>query len=353
MTKRVALVAGATGAAAKRLVEVLLSDPAWTVLGVSRRPPAARHARFIHIGADLLSPDSLAARGEALGQITHAFYCSRAPFKEGGVEDTETNAAMLRHTLDALCAHAPALEHVHLVEGGKWYGLHLGPFPTPAREDAPRHMPPNFYYDQEDLLRARQAGRGWSWTASRPMYVYDFAPERARNLVSVIGMWAAMCREVGMALEFPGKPRTWRALADMSDATHLARAQVWMATTPAARNEAYNVTDGEPLRWCNLWPRIAGHFGLACGAVRTHTLGTWMADKAGLWSRIVEKHQLRPVRMEDLAVWSFGDFVWHQDYDVVLSTLKIRKAGFAEVVDSEERILSHMTRYQEERLLPT
>ena len=57
---------------------------------------------------------------------------------------------------------------------------------TPTREDDPRHMPPNFYYNQEDLLRERQAGQAWTWSASRPHFVYDYSPERPRNIVSVI-----------------------------------------------------------------------------------------------------------------------------------------------------------------------
>ena len=36
------------------------------------------------------------------------------------------------------------------LEGGKAYGSDLGPYKTPAREDDPRLMSPNFYYDQED-----------------------------------------------------------------------------------------------------------------------------------------------------------------------------------------------------------
>jgi hypothetical protein len=38
------------------------------------------------------------------------------------------------------------------VHGAKWYGMHIGPYRTPAREGDPRHMPPNFYYDQQDLV---------------------------------------------------------------------------------------------------------------------------------------------------------------------------------------------------------
>lgn len=39
-----------------------------------------------------------------------------------------------------------------LIEGSKWYGVHLGAAKTPCLEDDPRYMTPNFYYDQEDYL---------------------------------------------------------------------------------------------------------------------------------------------------------------------------------------------------------
>jgi hypothetical protein len=45
---------------------------------------------------------------------------------------------------------------------------HFGPFKTPARETDPRHLPPNFYYDQEDFLISQSRGKTWSWSALRP-----------------------------------------------------------------------------------------------------------------------------------------------------------------------------------------
>ena len=133
---------------------------------------------------------------------------------------------MLRNVLDAVEAAAPGLQHVHLIEGAKWYGVHLGAFPTPAREDDPRHMPPNFYYDQEDLLRERQRGTAWAWSSSRPNVICDFAPERARNLPSTLGAYAAITAELGMALDFPGRAGTYGALTELTDATLLARGLV-------------------------------------------------------------------------------------------------------------------------------
>ena len=46
---------------------------------------------------------------------------------------------------------ARAVRHVHLVQGGNYYGFHLGPFPTPAWEDQSRSAVTNFYHAQQDV----------------------------------------------------------------------------------------------------------------------------------------------------------------------------------------------------------
>ena len=45
------------------------------------------------------------------------------------------------------------------MQGYKVYGAHLGPFKTPAREDDPPHMPPEFNVDQQAVPRAPPGGR--------------------------------------------------------------------------------------------------------------------------------------------------------------------------------------------------
>jgi nucleoside-diphosphate-sugar epimerase len=107
---------------------------------------------------DLLEASAVAKALQGVPKATHVFFSARAKFGEGGVENVEDNVAMLRNVLDATEARCPGLAHVHLVEGGKWYGQHLGAYPTPAKEDDERHIPPNFYYDQEDLA-AQPSGR--------------------------------------------------------------------------------------------------------------------------------------------------------------------------------------------------
>ena len=349
---RTALIAGATGACAKRLVEVLLAA-GWTVIGVARNPPPSESGgRLSFVRTDLLDAADAARALRDCAVVTHVFYAARAKHGEGGVESVADNTAMLRNLLDALLPVARNLRHVHLVEGAKYYGVHLGPYPSPAREGDPRADSPNFYYDQEDMLQACQRGRRWTWSASRPNVICDFAPERARNLVSLLGAYAAVMAELSMPLHFPGRPGCWEALTEVTDATHAARAMVFMATDPRAANRAFNVSNGDVFRWKRLWPRLAEHFGLAVGEVRPGLLTHRMADKDPVWQQVVRRHGLVASRLDDRAVWGFGDFLFRQDYDVISSTSRLRQAGFHDVIDTEAMFLDHLTRYREARLLP-
>ena len=348
---KVALIAGAGGAASKRLIEVLLADPEWSIIGLARTP--RRNAERLNwIATDLFDRDICRSALAGQNAVTHIFYTARAKHGESGVESVPDNLAMLRNLIDAIEPVASGLAHVHLVQGTKYYGMHLGPFSTPAREDDPRPDFPNFYYDQQDLLAERARGKAWAWSASRPTFIYDFAPERARNGIAVIGAYAALCRELGVPFEFPGSAAAFDAKRDLTDASLLARAMKFMGAAPACRNQAFNVTNGDIVTWRALWPRMADFFGIAPGDVRPFSLHEWSRDKQAVWAAIVLKHSLTPKTLDEVADWAFADFHWAQGYDVVSSMEKLHRAGFGETIDSGEMLLAHLQRYRDAKILP-
>jgi hypothetical protein len=77
-----------------------------------------------------------------------------------------------------------------------------------------------------------------------------------------IAVYAAICGELGVPFSFPGKRGAWTALYEVTDARILAQAAHWAATTPSAAGEAFNITNGDDFRWCNMWPKFADMFGL-------------------------------------------------------------------------------------------
>jgi nucleoside-diphosphate-sugar epimerase len=342
------LIAGASGAAATRVLERALAMPDLAVVGLSRnRPEGAAD----WITADLNDTPGLTAALATRPDVTHIVYASRAPHGESGVEDVPANVAMLRNLLDAAEASLPRFAHLHMIHGGKWYGLHIGPFRTPAREDDPRHMPPNFYYDQQDLVAARQKGKAWSWSASRPNFVLDVAPGRARNMVSTLGAYAAICRELGVPFDFPGKAGVWERLHEVTDATLLADGILWMLREPRCANRAFNVTNGDAFRWCDLWPYLADLIGLPCGRPRPMRMAHWMADKEPAWEAVRARHGLA-LPLAQVASWEFADFFLNMDYDVIASMTAARAAGFTGFVDSWAMFAAQVEGYRAAGILP-
>ena len=138
----------------------------------------------------------------------------------------------------------------------------------------------------------------------------------------------------------------------MTDASLFARAMKFIATAPAGRNQAFNVTNGDFFRWRDLWPKIAAHYGIAAGEVRSFSLNEWTRDKEPAWAAIVRRHGLRETRLDEVADWAFADFHWSHGYDVTSSSDKLHAAGFTETLDSWHMTRDHLTRYREAGILP-
>ena len=328
------LVAGAQGVSGRAALEHWRAVPSTQVVGLSRRA-APNEAGVEQISVDLLDIVDTRQKLSSLQDLTHVVfgaYVERATPSE----KTEDNVAILKNLLDIIEETSPNLRHVTFYQGGKAYGADLGPFKTPAREDDPRLMPPNFYYDQEDFLRNRQRGKQWHWTALRPEAVCGFAVGNPMNLAMVIAVYATISKELGLPLRFPGTEKAYRALYQLTSANILAEASIWAARSDAARNEVFNITNGDYFRWQHMWPRIAKMFGMETADPVPMPLTQYMADKGSLWNSILAKYQLQPIPYEQVASWAFGDFIFSSGFDNVTSTIKARRAGFQDCIDTEE-----------------
>lgn len=271
MTKKKALIAGATGVVGRNLLRQLLKTGEWEIVALSRRTPDIEGA-YAHISVDLMNAAECKAKLGHLSDVTHIFFAALAANRELA-QAVMDNLALLRNLVEAVEPVAGGLEHIHAMHGTKWYGMHLGPFKTPAREDDPRHLPPNFYYDQWDYLTERQKGKRWTYSSARPHAISGFALGNHSNLTMVIAIYAAICKELGLPLCHPGTPGNYTALYQCTDSGLLARAMVWMATTPKCANEAFNITNGDLIRWEHSWPKIARYFGMETGPRRPHQPG--------------------------------------------------------------------------------
>lgn len=342
----VAVIAGATGIVGRHLAEHLLAR-GWRVLGISRGgEPVGEPVRL-----DLADAAACRAAAPRFAETTHVFYAGRAP-RPDPAEEAAVNRAMLTNLLDAVEPAAAGLRHVALVHGTKWYGSHLGAFRTPAKEDDPRTIAPNFYYDQQDDVAARQRGKAWSWSGLRPHFVCGVSEGYPHNILGCIAVYASICKALGLPLRFPGAPGRYDALTMFSDASLLARALEWAATTPGCANQAFNLHNGDFVRWRDFWPKVAALFELPLGPVQRLPLATFMADKEPLWAELVERRGLKKRRIAELANWGYADGLWANDWDEMSSMTKARRFGFHECLDSEEAMLASLAEYRRLKLVP-
>lgn len=350
-----ALVVGASGIVGNNLARHL-SNRGWQVLGLARRPPSDLEG-VRAIAADLQDPASLRDILASL-RPTHVFLATwlRQPTE---AENIRVNAAMVRNVLRALSG-AGTLSHVALVTGLKHY---LGPFEsygkgrlpaTPFREEQPRLDVENFYYAQEDELFDAARQGGFSWSIHRPHTIIGYAIGNAMNMGTTLAVYATICRETGRPFLFPGSATQWTGLTDMTDARLLARHLEWAATTTAARNQAFNVVNGDVFRWSWMWARLAGWFGLHPPPFpdEISPLERQLADSGRIWADIALNHDLAE---RDLSVLSSA---WHTDADlgrpieVVTDMSKSRKLGFLEYQATDDSFFDLFSRLRAANVIP-
>ena len=172
------------------------------------------------------------------------------------------------------------------------------------------------------------------------------------NLLLVIGVYAAISKELGLPLRFLGTRAAYDALYQTTDAQLLARATVWAGAAETAAGQVFNVTAGDQFRWSQLWPRFAQHFGMAYAPPQQMSLSETMPALTGVWDRLVQHHDLQPTPYHELVGWGVGDFLFHHEHDNITSTVKIRQAGFADALDTEIRLLELFDQLVEQKVLP-
>src|SRR5256884_6129786 len=167
----------------------------------------------------------------------------------------DTNDRMLRNLMAALEPVASSLRHVALLQGTKAYGVHVRPLTVPAREGrSEMYEQPNFYWAQENFLRELQKGRAWHFSILRPVLIVGLAMGGAMDLIPPLGVYAAMLREQGRALDYPGGAAR---VSQAVDVDLLARAIAWTGEAGAARHQAIQVTHCDGFTSGKLWAAIA------------------------------------------------------------------------------------------------
>jgi nucleoside-diphosphate-sugar epimerase len=348
----VALVVGVTGVTGTPLAEQLLVQ-GWRVYGISRRPPVLKTGtslkHFVHIPLDLQDASAVAALTTQCPDVSYVFYCAH-----DGSGDRRVR--MIANLLNAM-ADMPHVANINLMQGMKYYGSNIGPFKTPAKEADPRVAGCKFYYNEEDLVLRRQREAGWTWTAFRPHAVCGYAAGSPLNLATILGIYGTIMRETGKNFSFPGSLACFNTLFQLVDAELLARACIHVSTTPGCGNQAYNVNNGDIFRWRHMWPGLARFFGLQVGRPADAPLPHFLAQRQSTWNSIATKNNLKSFPIELASRWAKGDYTGHNsrlacEHDIIADTLRLRRAGFNEVMDSEEMFIRMFERLRIEKIIP-
>lgn len=355
-TEKTALVVGATGITGSNLAEELIAQ-GWKTYGLSRNPND-NIAGILPVKADLLDEFSLT---EALKGIspTHVYFTTwmRNDTEE---ENIRINSMLVRNLLNVLFPKK-SVQHVALVTGLKHY---LGPFEsyvkegilpeTPVREEHPRLPLPNFYYAQEDEIYKASEKDGFTWSIHRPHTVVGYAVGNLMNIATTLAVYASICKETGRKFIWPGSEAQWNGISDITDARILAKQLVWASTTEAAKDQAFNITNGDIFRWKWLWKRLADWFGIESegfhGTIRP--LETQLENDHEIWQAIAEKYSLKKNSLARLSS------AWHTDLDlgrpleVMCDMAKSRKLGFTAYKTTEDSFTEVFERLRSENIIP-
>src|ERR1700709_418329 len=137
-------------------------------------------------------------------------------------------------------------------------------------------------------MSAAAARDGFGWSVHRPHTIIGYALGNAMNMGVTLAVYAAICRETGGPFVFPGSVQQWEGLTDVTDARILARHLEWAATSETARNQAFNIVNGDIFRWKWLCPKLAADFGIEAPPHpgRTTPLEPQLADAGPAWAGI-------------------------------------------------------------------
>jgi nucleoside-diphosphate-sugar epimerase len=174
------------------------------------------------------------------------------------------------------------------------------------------------------------------------------------NMGVTLAAYATICRVTGRPFVFPGSAAQWHGLTDMTDAGLLARHLAWAATTPGARDQAFNVVNGDVFRWSWMWGRIAEWFGLDPAPLpeAVTPLEAQLADAGPIWAEIARSHGLVEADLSVLAS------AWHTDADlgrpieVVTDMSKSRKLGFLDYQATDDAFFALFERLRAGRIIP-
>jgi hypothetical protein len=143
------------------------------------------------------------------------------------------------------------------------------------------------------------------------------------------------------------------------DADLLARAIDWAGEAHKARNDTFNVTNGDVFVWEKVWPAIAEATGMCTAEPSLFALNNLLETGSADWDLIRTRRNLLAPSLREFAGLSMEYADYQMRYgrtDVgppsIVSTVKINQAGFHDTMDTEVMFRKWFRVFQRTRLLP-
>lgn len=354
-----------TGIVGNYLADLLCKPDApggpWKVYGLARRPrPEWLPSSLEYLQVDLLDREATTAKLSPLKDVTHVFWVSWVQGKNEA-ENIDLNSRLLRNPLDALLPNEN-FQHIVLQTGGKQYtgpfelAGKIKPYESPFIEDVPRLPHDQFYYHQEDIVfeAVKKANGRLTYSIHRPTTIFGFAAGNLMNLVGTLAVYALICRQEGKPLAFPGNEFSYERLFDASDAELIAEQEIWACLEPAAKNQAFNSSNGDVFKWKKLWKLLADRMGMEVPEFKDLgvPLAELMKGKDEVWDAVVKENKLEPVKLDHLGHWWFADLILRQPVENVSSMNKSREHGYLGWRNSEHSFIAVLDKMKANNLIP-
>ena len=194
----------------------------------------------------------------------------------------------------------------------------------------------------------------FTWSVHRASTIIGHALGNLMNMGTTLAAYGALCRASGRPFVFPGSRQAWDGLSDLTDARLLARQLLWAATAPGGRDTAFNVVNGDVIRWRWLWPRLAEWFGVEAALFpdRREPLEPKLAGLTDEWRSLAGRHGLVEPDLGRLAS------AWHTDGDLgleidhIADMTRSRAAGFLDYQATLGSFLDLFDRLRADRVIP-
>ncbi|MGI9120718.1 MAG: NAD-dependent epimerase/dehydratase family protein [Acidimicrobiales bacterium] len=237
MTTPLAVVTGATGFIATRLVPALM-DHGWRVRATARRPrPDWMDPAVEYQPVDLAGDDPGALTGLCAG-ATHVFHLAGASSSKSSQEEMNRDNILATDRLLQAAAAGPLERFVHM-SSTAIYGEEIQ-LPSPVSEDVEPHPSRGYGKAKWGAEQAvwGQVDNGVPAVVLRPVTVYG--PGAVKLVASAI-LDTAIERAAGLPRLALAPEPTEQRMVHVDD---LAAACLHLATSDAANGRAFNVVDG-------------------------------------------------------------------------------------------------------------